>query len=260
MWVGLISNIKNVFKKASPIHPAPLPPGVKIILWYTGLLSIFQFIIGLSVPLAYPQMLSLNPMLVLFNFIFLFVSGIIIYGINRREYWAYKVTIIWYFVAIVYNFLYFFYTFDFFDVMAEILLIGLVFSFIVNCVVIWYLFSQKDYFKHKGIFLLHRRIRLKILEANDHIFMVVFSAFWFVTILVLCFAGIKLMKDTFDMSADVLEDAKQSGMYDSSVCFKEEPLKKDACLMTFGIVKKDTAFCSYITSAFYKFTCYMGAS
>lgn len=254
----------TIFKKgiskffSKPFLCAPLPAGIKIILWYMAILAVFQFLIGILIPIIYPQMLSFNPMIVLFNFIFLMVCAVIIFGILKRKYWAHKLTIIWYFATIVYNFLYFFYTFDIFDAMSEILLIGLIFSFVVNCVVIWYLFSQEDYFKHKGVFLLHRRIRLKMIEAHDHIFMVVFFSFWFVTVLVLMFAGAELMSQTFSISKQVISDVQKAGFYDVSLCSENTGMYSDVCFMTFGITNKDASFCELISSPFYKFTCYMG--
>jgi hypothetical protein len=249
--------VSHIFLK--PFLSSDLPSGVKIILWYTAVLAVFQFLIGLIIPIAYPKMLTFNPMISLFNLIFLIVSGIIIFGIIKRKYWAYKLVIIWYVATIIYNFLYFFYSFDVFDVMSDILLLGLVFSFIVNCVVIWYLFSQKDYFKHRGVFILHRRIRLKMVEAHDHIFMVVFLSCWFVTILVLIFSGAKLMNETFKMSRDVISKVEGVGFYDSSICSSKDMLYSDVCYMTFGITNKDNSYCDFVKSPFYRFTCIMGA-
>lgn len=234
------------------------PLGVKIILWYTGLLALFQFFVGLLVPLFYPEIIALNPFVVIFNFIFLGVSAVIIRGILLRKYWAYQLMIIWYVVAILYNFLYFFYSYDFFDVMTEILLIGLIFSFVVNAVVIWYLFSQHDYFKHRGVFLFHRRIRVALLDANDHIFMVVFISFWFVTMLVLLFSGGKLLADTFSISNQVQADFVRIGYYDEMLCYRGDTQYRDVCLMTIGISLADNSYCRDVRSSFYRFACHLG--
>ena len=253
---SILSKIIGVLK--SPFRPIDFPLGVKVILWYTGALALFQFIVGLVVPSIYPKILESNPMIMLFNVVFLFVSWSIIYGILNRKYWAYQLMIIWYVVAIIYNFMYFFYSFDFFDVMSQILLIGLVFSFIVNCVVIWYLFSQKEYFKHRGVFLLHKRIKLATIEANDHVFMVVFVSVWFVTVLVLILSGVKLVNDTFVMTNQVISDVKQTGFYDISSCQHKGQQYEDVCYMTYGITTREKTYCDMVSSAFYKFTCYMG--
>jgi hypothetical protein len=254
---GFKNKVSHLFSKL--FASKDLPAGVKIILWYTVILAVFQFLIGVMVPISYPGILSFNPMVSLFNFVFLLVSGVIFYGILKRKYWAYKLIIIWYVATIVYNFLYFFYSFDIFDVMSDVLLTGLVFSFVVNCVVIWYLLSQKDYFKHSGVFLLHRRIRLKMVEAHDHIFMVVFLSCWFVTILVLLFAGTKLINTTFAMSKDVISKVESTGFYDVSICKQKDQIYSDVCYMNFGIITKDNSYCNSVKSAFYKFTCFVGA-
>ena len=250
VWLG-----KTLFGNLIPVA---FPAGVRVILWYTGLLALFQFVVGLLVPLLYPQIMALNPFVVLFNFVFLGISVFMIKGILQRKFWAYKLMIIWYVIAIFYNFLYFFYSYDFFDVMAEILLIGLIFSFVVNCVVIWYLLSQYDFFRHRGIFLFHRRIRLAVLDANDHVFTVVFFSFWFVTLLVLLFSGGKLLAETFSISSEVQKDFVRLGYYDATLCYRENTQYHDVCLMTIGISLGDESYCKDVKSSFYKFTCHLG--
>jgi len=253
----LLDKLRGVFSFFK-VKPVPFPLGVKIILWYTAVMALFSFVIGIMVPVIYPEIFDINPFVILFNLVFLGVSAIIFKGIFQREYWAYKLMIIWYGVSIIYNFLYFFYSFEVFDIMMEVLLIGLVFSFVVNSVVIWYLISQHDYFKHRGIFVAHKRIRLAMLDANDHVFMVVFISFWFVTLLVFMFAGGKLLYDTFSLSDEVNADFEKIGYYDSTRCFEHDEMYKDVCLMQIGIAKGEESYCGDIVSPFYKFSCYLG--
>lgn len=236
-----------------------MPYGLKIILWYTTIIAFFQLIIGIFVPFSYPGISLLIPTINLFNAIFFLICLVIVYGLLKKKIWAYKLILIWYFVSIFYNFFYFFFSYDIFDIMADVLFVGLVFSFLVNCTVIWYLMSQKEYFKHHGIFHAHQRIRFKEIEANDYVFMNVFFAFWVVTVIVLIFSGAKLMNDTFEISNDVISKITETGFYDSSICADSDLKYSDACYMTFGVIKKDNSYCSAIISPFYKFTCYLGA-
>lgn len=257
-FVGKLKN-KVIDLFSHVVKPMPFPSGVKIILWYTAILGLFSFLIGFIVPIIYPTIFELNPMIMIFNVFFLAISGFIIYGMIKRQYWAYKLILIWYGVAIVYNFLYFFYSYEIFDVMSEILMLGLIFSFIVNCVVVWYLVSQHDYFKHRGLFLRHRKLRLKLIEANDHVFMVVFISFWFVSLLVLILSGAKLLNDTFTVSDEIMLEVSNVGFFDVSICNTGNKMHDDICYMTYGISLDDGVYCDSIDSPFYKFTCFMGS-
>ncbi len=230
-----------------------LPAGIKILVVYTGVIVFFYLlylIFGATQPVSifFGKLLYGAPATVL-EMISLLLLITIIYGLVKKHYWVFWLSLSWFIFGVL-NALVSLTTFNAeFDVLKNVLVTSSYVVILLNGIIAWYIYSEKEYFKVKHL--------NKETKAKDKFFVYIISVALIVSLLFLATFGLNFYNSTLKTVHNLVSELKESG-YPELACAKKMGSEKDLCylILTVANENKSSHLCDNIESDFYKMTCY----
>ncbi len=240
----------------------PMPAGLRVLTAYMAILIIF-YIIFLFVSVKFPTSLVLGQVVqgsnaIFLNMVVLIVLIFAIHGFYGREAWSYYLSMAWFIFGIINSVS----TLTMMDtpqfMSARIMfLLSSAATILINLLIIWYLYSERDYFLKETY---QRREKLK---PKDKIFIYIMVCFWTLAILVTLTIGLDFYKDVTKKTDMIIKEI--SGRYNweiEKICAEKKGSERDLCYVVYAGMKKSNgdanAFfvCHNVRSDFYRFTCF----
>ena len=236
-----------------PLHWKNLPPGIKVLIAYTGFITFFYllyFVFAARKPISvlFGVLLSGNVAMAV-ELVSLGLLLAILYGLVKREFWVFYVSLAWFSFGIL-NALVSLVKFNSeFDILRKILFASSLVIIILNGIIIWYVYSEKKYFKTKHL--------NKETKTKDKFFVYVISVFIIVSLLILITYCLEFYNTTLKTTTEIISELKSAEIPDT-LCIQKEGNEKDICYLVLAIMNenKGSEFCENINSDFYKMTCY----
>jgi len=124
-----------------------LPMGIKILAIYTLLLSLVYLLAALISPTAivFGRMIP-GALGKAVNFIYVFILLTLVFGFITRKKWVWKFSMVWYGYAMLDAIVSGFSINSYFDLLMNIIIAFLFFTFIGNAVMLWYVHNKRTYF------------------------------------------------------------------------------------------------------------------
>lgn len=236
------------------LHKIPsLPPGIKILIIYSSLIAFFYLLyllIGTTQPISLFFGKFIYGSAAYFIEYFSLAALIsIIYGLAKRHYWAFYISLIWFAFGALNALISLFLFSSEFDVLKNVLLISSFIVVVLNGLIAWYIYSEKEYFKVKHL--------NKKTKAKDKFFVYVVSTFIIVSILVLATFGLNFYNTTLKTTDKMISELKSVSSPELH-CASKEGNEKDICYLVVSIMLdgENSDVCENIESDFYKMTCY----
>ena len=235
------------------LHWKNLPPGIKVLVTYVGVIALFYLlylIFGISKPVSVVFgnfIYGTKATMIEFASLVLLLS--IIYGLVKRHYWVFYISLTWFSFGLL-NAVVSLVRFNSeFDVLKNILLISSFVVIILNGVIVWYVYTEKRFFKTKHL--------NKETKAKDKFFVYLISVFLIVSILFLVTFGLNFYNTTLKTTNKVIAEIQESSIPEL-LCAQKTGSEQDICYLVLAIAKegKDSSLCENIKSDFYKITCY----
>ncbi len=236
-----------------------VPLGIKVLAVYCVLLGVFYLLyllFGLALPttLLFGRIVQ-GPAALLANLVITGVLAAIIYGMLKRKAWAWELSLAWFLFGILNSlFAVLFLEVVDYEVVHDLALLSFVMTLFINGVIIWYLFSERNYFKDK-------EFRIRRVQVKDKLFLYGVSVFWILIFLMLLIVGLSFFQQTVETAQAVSVDL-QGKLYSHSLylCGKKGQAEADVCYLVLatksgGQTDQLLDACSRIESDFYKFTC-----
>ncbi len=226
-----------------------IPLGIKVLTLYTLILSAIYLFAAAVSPFAvfFGNLLpGLSGKAV--NFGYVIALLVLSYGFSTRKEWVWKFALVWYVFAMADSIISGFSINAYFDLLLNLLAMFLLFAFLANAIMFWYVYKKRTYFlKHS-----HPKV-----SKEDRIFLTS------IAVVVLLFFVVALLTTTkfmYDTSKGVRESVVQLKTAfpgeEVGICKAKDLPERDICYLTLSIIKKDVLYCKAITSDFYKLTCY----
>lgn len=245
--------LDRLISKHKPHKSPSLPPGIKILIVYSILIAFFYLlylILGTTKPISlFFGKFIYGGSAYFLEFLSLAALLSIIYGLIKKHYWAFYVSLVWFAFGAVNALVSLLFFSSEFDVLKNVLLIS---SFIVvalNGLIAWYIYSEKEYFKVKHL--------NKKTQAKDKFFVYVISSFIIVSILILATFGLNFYNNTLKTTNKVISELQSSAVPELH-CSSKEGSERDICYLVVSVMfnGEDAGVCENIESDFYKMTCY----
>lgn len=135
-----------------------------------------------------------------------------------------------------------------FDILRRILFASSLVIILLNGIIVWYVYSEKKYFKTKHL--------NKETKTKDKFFVYIISVFIIVSLLILITYGLEFYNTTLKTTSDIVSELKSAEMPDL-VCVQKTGNEKDICYLILAIMNNEgSSVCENIDSDFYKLTCY----
>ncbi|MBN2421246.1 hypothetical protein JXB27_03125 [Candidatus Woesearchaeota archaeon] len=234
-------------------HENPLPPGIKILVVYSALIAFFYLlylVLGKTNPISlfFGKFIYGNAAY-LIEYLSLAVLISIIYGLAKRQYWAFYVSLIWFTFGALNALISLFLFSSEFDVLKNVLIISSFVVVLLNGLIAWYVYSEKEYFKVRHL--------NKETKAKDKFFVYVVSTFIIVSILVLASFGLNFYNTTLKTTNKLIAELEMSPVPEIH-CASKKGNEKDICYLIISIMLngENSDVCENIDSDFYKMTCY----
>jgi len=237
-----------------------VPTGIKVVIYYTFVLAFFYtfyFLVALVNPAAvFMGMLVKGAAAIMIELIIVSVIFLVIYGLVKREYWAWKLSIAWFIFGIINALASIIASqYEAFLVIRELIAFSSIIIIFVNSFILWYLISKKRYFKFRS--------SKEEFGITDKIFVYTFACFWIISVLVLLALGIQFYKSNIDLADEILVEIRGKSVDEAIIHCKEQPVeRKDMCFVVVAVAQGsddilDTyRVCKNVESDFYKYTCY----
>jgi len=230
-----------------------LPPGIKVLIAYTGVIALFYLLyllFGVTQPVSviFGKFVTGNNA-VLIEFISLALLVAIIYGLIKRHFWVFYLSLAWFAFSVL-NAIISLATFKAeLDVLRTVLIISSVVVIVLNGIIAWYIYTEKQYFKTKHL--------NKETRAKDKFFVYLISVFLIVSALVLITFAANFYNTTL-AETKVLTAELQDAPLPGVVCDKKSGSEQDLCFLILSIMTQadNGDICTNIKSDFYKMTCY----
>lgn len=238
--------------KSSKVSNA-LPPGIKVLITYTAVITFFYLIyslFGISKPISvFFGTFIYGTAATIIELTSLALLLIILYGLIKRHYWVFWISLAWFSFGAVNALVSLFKFRAEFDVLKQVLLLSSFIVIVLNGIIAWYIYSEKYYFKVKHL--------NKETKAKDKFFVYVISCFLIVSFLVLITFGVHFYRTTFSITNKLIVELKQDP-YQDLVCAKKQGTEQDVCYLVLSIIREgqEPEICENIQSDFYKMTCY----
>lgn len=239
--------------KHHALHPLNLPPGIKVLIAYTGIIALFYLLyllFGITKPISVVfGTFVYGNLAILIEFSSLFVLFAIIYGLVKRHFWVFYVSIVWFLFGLLNAVISLTAFKSEFDVLKHILFASSFVVIILNGIIAWYIYSEKYYFKTKHL--------NKQTKTKDKFFVYLISVFLIVSILVLITYGVNFYNTTLKTTSEIISELKAAQIPDLE-CAQKTGQDQDICYLILSIMKegKQPTLCENINSDFYKVTCY----
>ncbi len=249
---GLDRVISKHTQPHQDISFSTLPPGIKVLVYYTGIIAFFY--------LLYIVFASIKPVYVIFGssiygnaaLVIELISFVlllsIIYGLSKRHYWVFWISLIWFSLGVLDAIVSLLTFSSQFDVLRQILVISSLIITLLNGIVVWYVYSEKHYFKVKHLD--------KKTKQKDKFFIYVISTVIIFSLLLLITFGLNFYSTTITKTHTIITELKNS-TYPEITCGQKMGDDKDICYLVLTIMYNDTQrnLCDNIQSDFYKMTC-----
>lgn len=230
-----------------------LPPGIKVIAAYASIIAVvylLYLLFGATQPVSvFFGNFVTGSLATFIEFASLAVLVTIVYGLVKKHYWAFWVSLSW-FVFGCFNAAVSLFTFrSEFDVLKTVLVASSFVVIIFNGIIAWYIYSERYYFKVNH---LNKETRTK-----DKFFVYLISAFMIVSFLILITYGVDFYRTTIKTTDKLVLELKESPMPEL-LCAQKETGEQDICYLILSIMNegRESKFCENINSDFYKMTCY----
>ncbi|RMF54790.1 hypothetical protein D6745_04100 [Candidatus Woesearchaeota archaeon] len=254
-------NKKRHPRKIIPFHKDyTIPLGIRVLSGYLIILFLFfmlYFILGISTPTTYVLgKIIRGADASAFNFAIAVLLAFLVYGYLNRKEWAFEVSVVWFGFGILNAFLsLFLHEGNSFSVLRNISLLSFFITLVVNGLILWYLFSERDYF-------VVRSYHKKPVQKKDLAFLYSLILIWACVFLVLVGLGLNFYNKTIRLSKATIAELKGSYLEEAQQkCSEKKGQEKDVCYLImannpeFDVSDRYQA-CRSINSDFYKFTCY----
>ncbi|MEK6886506.1 MAG: hypothetical protein AABW88_01620 [Nanoarchaeota archaeon] len=236
-----------------PLHWKNLPPGIKVLIAYTGfitLLYLLYFLFAAKKPISvvFGVLLSGNIALVI-ELISLGLLFSILYGLVKREFWVFYISLAWFSFGILNAVISLIKFNSEFDILKKVLIASSFIIILLNGLIVWYVYSEKKYFKTKHL--------NKETKAKDKVFVYIISIFIIVSLLILITYCLEFYNTTLKTTKDIVSELKNADVPDI-VCVQKSGNEQDICYLVLAIMneEKGSQQCENINSDFYKMTCY----
>lgn len=245
--------LDRLSSKYHELHIFNLPPGIKVLAAYTGIIALLyiayllfgvtkpiSIIFGMLVYGAMANVLELSALIVLLS---------IIYGLLKRHYWVFYVSLAWFSFGLLNALISLLRFKSEFDVLRNILFISSFVVIVLNGIIVWYVYSEKQYFRTKHLD--------KKTKAKDRFFVYVVSVAIIVSLLFLITFGLNFYTSTLKTTSKVIDELQQSALPEL-LCAEKNSTEQDICYLVLSIMnqEKEPRICESINSDFYKITCY----
>jgi hypothetical protein len=240
---------KNVKNKKSNSQSKPLPfkhthVGIKLVIVYTFLIAA-AYLGYFIAKLMHPSLAFLEQSTILLVDLFLLISILtILYGFIERKPWAWKFSITWYGLTILYSF--FHVTQVQHLALQQVLFTLAVIVGLVQLFMIWYVKKSKAYFFYG---------RQTYFDKHDKLFVHAFLCFWILAALI----GFTIVHSyyqnlTFEAKAIIERTNTLNEQAFQDVCKAKQGEHKDLCFVIMA-VKYHMGYCNQVESAMYQLVC-----
>lgn len=232
------------------------PFSIRILIGYSSILVMF-YLLYFVMGVYRPQLLFLGGAIISYSAIFidaLFVISlfVLIYGLKNRKSWAWLLGIIWYSLSTVHSIASVYLTApNLYNILRELLVLSSVFIVIINLLIIWYIYTKKDYFRnprHEDKF-----------GKTDKIFVYSLVCFWAIMILISISIGFNFYKDTTTVAENIVNEIKDTTpIHAIAICETKTGKERDICFVVLVTVfEKENLepMCGRIDSDLYRFSC-----
>lgn len=235
------------------LHWSNLPPGIKVLAAYTGIIALLyivyllfgvtkpvSIIFGLLVRGAAATFLELLGLAVLLS---------IIYGLLKRHYWVFYVSLAWFSFGLLNALISLLMFKSEFGVLRNVLFVSSFVVIVLNGIIVWYVYSEKQYFMTKHL--------NKKTKAKDRFFVYVVTVAIIVSLLFLITFGLNFYSSTMKTTNKVIDEL-QASSNPEQLCREKNTTEQDICYLVLSIMneEKEPGICESINSDFYKITCY----
>lgn len=262
----ILKKTKKRYAKPAKIRPPKHPEkiskrkklksGMRILVGYSIILC-FVYVLYFILGVYKPELLFLGGEAVSYAALIIdvvLVAALIylIYGLVERKKWAWWFCILWYSVSIL-NSIWSVYMMkaNVYNILHELLILSSVFILLINALIIWYIYSKKEYF-----IAAHKEEKF---EKKDKVFIYSLVGFWVLLILISMSIGYDFYRDTTRMADAAVEELKDTTpLHAIGICETKMGKEKDICFVVFVTVfeKYDLVpVCSRIESDLYRFIC-----
>ncbi len=230
------------------------PLGFRVLTGYLGFLAVFYLLF-----MFFPSMLFFGTMLqeVIVRLLTLLIVAVLVvltYGFRERKKWAYGLAIVWFVYeiinAVVSNFFV-----SGHDLVAPFMQSTALFIVLADLVILWYLYSRRDYF-------LSRR-KLALVTRQDKLLVTFLIIFVVMLVMLSVNATVELYNDTKVVSSQVVEEFSGKS-YEQALllCSTKSGTDKDLCYVVLVVAYEEaTRFdCSNVEYPFFKSTCLLANS
>lgn len=228
-----------------------IPVGIRVLTIYTLLLSVVYLFAAIISPTAIIMgNLVAGPVGKIINVVYVAILLTLAYGFVTRRKWVWRFALCWYLYAMIDAIVSGFSINSYFDLLLNLVIAFLLFTFIANALMLWYVYQKRSYF------LQHNHPKM---SQEDRVFitMIILVVLFFSVIATLTIA--KFFHDTSITVNKVAVELKAAFPGEESIICRTKDLpERDICYLTVSIMQKNTEFCESITSDFYKLTCYRG--
>jgi hypothetical protein len=230
-----------------------LPPGIKVLIAYASVVCIFYLIyllFGIKKPVSiFFGMLLTGSSALMVDIISLCLLVAIIIGLKRRDYWTFWLSLGWFSYGVLNAIVSVFLIQTQFMILKELMLLSAVSILILNGLIVWYIYSEKEYFKTKHL--------NKVTKAKDKVFVYIIASVLIVSILFTITLGLNFYKTTIKTANEIIHEMDTRGA-NQMICEEKTNQEKDICyvVLTIATEAKESSLCDNIESDFYKLTCY----
>ena len=247
----------HAIRHEAPSHRvAAKNKGIRTLISYSILLCliyILYFVLGIFRPeLLFLGGLAGSSIALLIDFVLVAALIYIIHALIKRKSSAWWLSIIWYSASII-NSIWSVYIMkaNVYNILYELLVMSSIFIVLINALIIWYVYSKRDYFTSP-----HHDDRY---EKKDKVFIYSLVSFWVLLILLSLNIGYNFYKDTTEMADGIIQELKDTTpLHAIEICETKAGNEKDICFVVFVTIfeKYDLSpVCSRIESDLYRFSC-----
>lgn len=239
--------------KYHALHWTNLPPGIKVLIVYTGIIALFYFVylaFGVTKPVSIIfGSLIYGPAASVLEIFALAVLLSIIYGLIKRHYWVFYVSLIWFSFGLLNALISLTRFGSELGLLKNVLLISSFTVIVLNGIIVWYVYSERDYFKTKHL--------NKTTKTKDKFFVYVIAVAIIVSLLILITFGLNFYSSTLKTTNKVIEELQDSNLPELT-CAEKNNTEQDICYLVLSIMKgsRESTLCENIKSDFYKISCY----
>ncbi|MFC1728058.1 hypothetical protein ACFLZ7_01170 [Nanoarchaeota archaeon] len=234
-----------------------LPPGIKVLITYASVVSLFYLIylfVGIQKPISiFFGNLITGAGAMLIDVISVVLLGLIIFGLAKKKYWVFWLSLGWFAYGVINAIVSAFMIQTQFLILKNMMLLSAVSVLLLNGLIVWYIYSEKEFFKTKHL--------NKVTRAKDHMFVYIIASVLIISILLTLTIGVNFYKTTVKTANSIIEEFTLVGASEF-VCDQKIGEERDICYVVLAVTLNETdgEMCESVESDFYKLTCYRAIS